>query len=444
MQLRLDIKNTSNALSEEKITSLCSEAEAALETLWNGTGRGSDFLGWLTLADGLNADELDAIHSASRRIQADSDALIVIGIGGSYLGARAALDFIKSPNYNHLPKNTPDIYFAGNGLSADATNEIIQMLGNRDFSVNVISKSGTTTEPAVAFRIFKDLLEKKYGRENAAKRIYATTDASRGALKKLADKEGYTCFVIPDDVGGRYSVFTPVGLLPLSAAGIDISSMLSGAKAAFVAGRLSDPKKNLSLQYAAVRNGLLRKGINTEIFAAFEPALRYTGEWWKQLFGESEGKEGRGLFPASVDLTADLHSMGQYIQQGQRVLMETFVKVEKSGSALAVPNDGENSDSLNFLSGRELTWANHQALVATSIAHMDGGVPNILVTIPDRSERSFGELAAFFEIACGISGYMLGVNPFDQPGVEAYKVNMFALLGKPGYEKERADIEKKI
>lgn len=444
MRLSLNIKNTESALDRDSVEALCAEAGKALDVLQNGTGRGNDFIGWLTLANGENQDELARIKAAAAKIRSDSEVLVVIGIGGSYLGARAALDFIKSPNYNNLPKETPDIYFAGNGLSADGTNDVIAMLGDRDFSINVISKSGTTTEPAVAFRIFRELAEKKYGKAGAAKRIYATTDQARGVLKSLADKEGYETFVIPDNVGGRFSVFTPVGLLPLAVAGVDIDAMLQAAKGVFTAGVSHCPKENPSLLYAAVRSGLYRSGKMIEIFASFEPALRFTGEWWKQLYGESEGKENKGLFPASVDLTPDLHSMGQYIQQGLRILIETFIKVENADSKLEIPFDEANGDGLNFLAGRDMTWTNHQALEATAIAHMDGGVPNMMVTIPDKSAESFGELVAFFELACGISGYMLNVNPFDQPGVEAYKVNMFALLGKPGYEAQKAELDARL
>ncbi len=442
MNLSLNIQNAQ--VDEQKLSTLYTEAGTALDTLLNGTGAGNDFLGWLHLAEGKNQDELAAIKAAAKEIQSDSDALVVVGIGGSYLGARAALEFVKSPNYNQLPKKTPDIYFAGNGLSADGTNEVIEMLGDRDFSVNVISKSGTTTEPAVAFRVFRALLEKKYGKEEAAKRIYATTDKARGALRGLATQEGYTTFVIPDNVGGRFSVFTPVGLLPLAVAGIDIDAMLNAAQTVFEAGKSHDPEVNTALKYAAVRNALHRDGKQIEILAAFEPALRFTGEWWKQLYGESEGKDGKGLFPASVDFTPDLHSMGQYIQDGMRILLETFIKVESGNTSVEIPYDAGNADGLNFLAGKQLTWANHQALAATELAHMDGGVPNLEITIPDKSEKSFGELVAFFEIACGISGYMLGVNPFNQPGVEAYKVNMFALLGKPGYDEQREKLAGRI
>ncbi|MBE6949691.1 MAG: glucose-6-phosphate isomerase [Ruminococcaceae bacterium] len=444
MRLALNIQNTAKDLDVNALPGLYEEAGKALDVLLSGTGKGNDFIGWLTLADGNNQEEIAAIKAAAAKIRSDSEALVIIGIGGSYLGAKAALDFIKTPNYNALPKDGPDIYFIGNGLSADSTNEVIQMLGDRDFSINVISKSGTTTEPAVAFRIFRDLIEKKYGKEEAAKRIYATTDKARGVLKALADAEGYQTFVIPDNVGGRFSVFTPVGLLPLAVAGVDIDEMLAGAKDGFDTCKNADPEVSPAIKYAAVRNGLYRGGKLIEVLAAFEPALRFTGEWWKQLYGESEGKESKGLFPASVDFTPDLHSMGQYMQEGLRIILETFIKVENSDTVLLIPNDEANGDGLNFLTDKPMTWTNHQALAATAIAHMDGGVPNMTITIPDKSARSFGELVAFFELACGISGYMLDVNPFNQPGVEAYKINMFALLGKPGYEAQKAELDARL
>ncbi len=444
MHLSLDIQNTTSWLDSKTLDHLLDEGRKAMQSLFDGTGKGSDFTGWLHLADGKNDEELEHIRWAAAKIRNDSKVFVVIGIGGSYLGAKAALDFIKSPNYNYLQKDTPDVIFTGNGLSADAVREIIALIGDRDFSVNVISKSGTTTEPAIAFRIFRDLLEKKYGKDGSRERIYATTDKARGVLKALADREGYESFVIPDDVGGRYSVLSPVGLLPLAVAGVDIDALLRGAKSAFEAGRSEDGSINCSLLYASVRNGLYRQGKMIELFAAFDPALRFTGEWWKQLYGESEGKDNIGIFPASVDNTADLHSMGQYIQQGKRILMETFIKVENASASLLIPDDLQNSDQLNFLTGKDLTWVNHQALAATALAHMDGGVPNMTICIPERSAESFGELVVFYELACGISGYMLGVNPFDQPGVEAYKVNMFALLGKPGYETQYRELSKRI
>lgn len=433
--LKFDWTNAKSALGDAG--ALWKEALDARSVLLNRSGAGSQFTGWLELCGKDNRSQLSRIRQAAAKISEESEALVVIGIGGSYLGAQAALDFVRSPNYNLLKKSTPDIYFIGNGLSADSLSETLTLVGDRDFSVNVISKSGTTTEPAIAFRIFRELLEQKYGREGAASRIYATTDARRGVLHEMAVQEEYTTFVIPDDVGGRYSVFSPVGLLPLAVAGVDLDAMLNGAQTMFDALSSADPAVNLPAQYAAVRNGLYRQGKSIEVLSCFEPALRFTGEWWKQLFGESEGKDGKGIFPASTVFTTDLHSMGQYIQDGLRILMETFIKVEQSGYALQIPADEANADGLNFLAGRDMTWANHQALAATAAAHLDGGVPNMTLTVPDRSAGSFGTLTAFFEAACGVSGYMLGVNPFDQPGVEAYKVNMFALLGKPGYDEVR-------
>ena len=367
----------------------------------------------------------------------------MIGIGGSYLGARAAIEYVKSPNYNLVTKNSPKIIFAGNSLSASQATEIIEMLDGVDYSINVISKSGTTTEPAVAFRIFRGLIEEKYGINEACKRIYATTDKAKGALKSLADSLGYKCFVIPDNIGGRFSVLTPVGLLPIAVAGINTDEMLAGA--AEMALRLQKKDiENPAWQYAAARNALYRAGYQTEIIAAYEPRFRYVGEWWKQLYGESEGKENKGIFPASVDLTADLHSMGQYIQQGLRNIFETVVTFDKSGADLNVPNSEDNLDGLNFMSGKPLDEINRMAALGTVLAHVDGGVPNISLNIDKPSAYTFGELCYFFEFACGLSGYLLGVNPFDQPGVEAYKLNMYALIGKPGYEDIRSELKKRL
>ncbi len=440
MNIKLDLKNALPFVGGEIGEELKEQSLRALNTLVTGTGAGNDFIGWLKLADGHNKEEVEAIKAAAKKIQGDSKALVVIGIGGSYLGARAGLDFIFGQNYNNIPKETPDIYFVGNGLSADATYDVIDMLGDRDFSVNVISKSGTTTEPAVAFRIFRGLLEKKYGATEAAKRIYATTDQARGVLKGLSDVKGYTTFVVPDDVGGRFSVFTPVGLLPLAVAGVDPDVLLSSFGDAIDACTKPDFEANIALQYAAIRNALYRGGKSVEVFAAFEPSLRFTGEWWKQLYGESEGKENKGLFPASVDLTADLHSMGQFLQEGTRIMFETFVKVEKSNREILIEEDAENADKLNFMAGKSLTWANHMAMAATTTAHMDGGVPNLTISLPQRNAETFAALCGFFEAACGISGYMLGVNPFNQPGVEAYKQFMYALLGKPGFDALRKEL----
>ncbi len=417
--------------------------ERAHDHVMNGTGAGSDYLGWVRLPADYDKEEFARIQKAAEKIRSDSKVLVVIGIGGSYLGARAVIETLTSNNFNLTKKDGPAICFAGNGLSADAMNEVIDLVKDVDFSVNIISKSGTTTEPAVAFRIFKALLEEKYGKEGARERIYATTDAKRGALKGLSDKEGYEEFVVPDAVGGRYSVLTAVGLLPIAAAGIDIQALMDGAKEEMEL--LAKPgMDNPAWQYAAARHALYESGKRVEILAAYEPAFRFFGEWWKQLYGESEGKDGKGLFPASVEFTADLHSMGQFIQQGERVMIETVVRFDKAHSSLNIPNDPENVDGLNFLSGKSMAFVAEQALRGVILAHVDGGVPNILLTVPSRDERSLGALIYFFEFACGISGYLLGVNPFDQPGVEAYKNNMYALLGKPGYEKQKEELEKRL
>ena len=416
--------------------------KGAHEKLQNGSGLGGEFTGWVHLPRTYDRAEFARIQAAARKIQSDSPALVVIGIGGSYLGARGVIDCLCSPNYNLKQKNTPDIYFAGNGLSTDALLELIALIGDRDFSVNVISKSGTTTEPAVAFRIFRAMLEEKYGPEGARERIYATTDKARGALKGLADQEGYEEFVVPDDVGGRYSVLTAVGLLPIAAAGLDIDQLMAGAQRAMEA--LSAPDlDNPAWQYAAARNALYESGKKVELLACYEPSFRFFSEWWKQLYGESEGKENKGLFPASVEFTADLHSMGQYIQQGERLMFETVVKFAPKGEFI-IPNDPANVDGLNFLSGKPLAFVAEQAMRGTILAHVDGGVPNILLELPAIGEDTVGELIYFFEYVCGLSGYLLKVNPFDQPGVEAYKKNMFALLGKPGYEGLTAELEAKL
>ena len=406
--------------------------EKALATLLGRSGAGSDFTGWLDLPVNYDKSEFARIEKAAAKIQADSKALVVIGIGGSYLGARAVIELLRSPNYNALPKKTPDIYFAGNGISSDALTELLAMIGERDFSVNVISKSGTTTEPAIAFRIFKELLEKKYGKDGAKGRIYATTDKARGALHTLAVQEGYECFVVPDDVGGRYSVLTAVGLLPIACAGIDVAALMQGA-AAERETILREGADSAAARYAMSRQKLYADGKHVEVLAAYEPAFRFMGEWWKQLYGESEGKDGVGIFPASVDLTPDLHSMGQYIQDGRRMLQETVVFFDRSKSAVTVPADEANLDGLNYLAGRELSYINEKAMEATKAAHISGGVPVTELRLENIGEREVGALIYFFEFACGVSGYISGVNPFNQPGVEAYKKNMFHLLGKPGY-----------
>ena len=406
--------------------------KAAIDTLVNGTGAGNDFTGWVDLPEHYDRAEFARIQAAAKKIQASSKALVVIGIGGSYLGARAVIELLKSPNYNALPKDTPDIYFAGNGISGEALSELLTLIGDRDFSVNVISKSGTTTEPAIAFRIFKELLEKKYGKDGARERIFATTDKARGALKTLATQEGYETFVVPDNVGGRYSVLTAVGLLPIACAGIDIEALMRGAQdeRRLI---LAEGVSSAAAQYAMQRQYFYRQGKKVEILAAYEPAFRFMAEWWKQLYGESEGKDGVGIFPASVDLTPDLHSMGQYIQDGERMLQETVVFFDRARAEVTVPSDEANLDGLNYLAGRTMSYINEKAMQATRAAHIDGGVPVTVLRLEKDNEEAVGALIYFFEFACGVSGYMSGVNPFNQPGVEAYKKNMFHLLGKPGY-----------
>ncbi|MEI3123064.1 MAG: glucose-6-phosphate isomerase [Oscillospiraceae bacterium] len=402
--------------------------------LQKGNGVGGEFTGWVHLPESYDRAEFARIERAAQKIRSDSQALVVIGIGGSYLGARGVIECLCSPNYNLKKKDTPNIYFIGNGLSSDQLSETMELLDGVDFSVNVISKSGTTTEPAVAFRFFRRLLEERYGKEGAAARIYATTDRHKGALKSLADANGYETFVVPDDIGGRYSVLTAVGLLPIAVAGIDIGELMAGAQSMMEVCRADDIAVNPAWQYAAARYELYQDGKKIELLASFEPSFRFMAEWWKQLYGESEGKEGKGLFPASVEFTADLHSMGQYIQQGERHLFETVVRFGPSAHENPVPYDDGNGDGLNFLAGKTMDFLREQAMDGTLIAHVEGGVPNITVQVGRRNAFTLGELIYFFEYACGLSGYLLDVNPFDQPGVEAYKKNMFALLGKPGYE----------
>ena len=441
--LTCNVSNAASFLPEDWLTSRLAGLEEGRAKLESGSGAGGDFTGWVHLPRDYDKEEFARIQAAAERIRSDSQALVVIGIGGSYLGARAVVELLHSPNFNLTHKDGPEIYFAGNGLSSDAMLEVIDLVKDKDFSVNVISKSGTTTEPAVAFRIFKALLEEKYGREGAKKRIYATTDARKGALKGLADAEGYEEFVVPDAVGGRYSVLTAVGLLPIACAGIDIAALMEGAAQAME--ELARPgADNPAWQYAAARHALYTGGKKVEILAAYEPSFRFFGEWWKQLYGESEGKENKGLFPASVEFTADLHSMGQYIQEGERLMFETVVRFDKSRGSITIPHDPDNVDGLNFLAGKELSFVAEQAMRGTLLAHVDGGVPNLVVTVPGRCEKSVGWLIYFFEYACGLSGYLLEVNPFNQPGVEAYKNNMYALLGKPGYEDRKAELEARL
>jgi len=422
---------------------LAPRLKLAHEKLEHATGAGGDFVGWVHLPRQYDRDEFARVKAAAARIQAHSRALVVIGIGGSYLGARGVIECLRSPNYNLLKKNTPNIYFVGNGLSSDNLQEIMDLLGDDDFSVNVISKSGTTTEPAVAFRFFREKLVEKYGREGARERIFATTDAHRGALKSLADAEGWETFVVPDDVGGRYSVLTAVGLLPIAVSGISIEELMGGA-AKMMDVCAGQNYENPAWRYAAARYQLYRSGKSVEILGCYDPAFRFMGEWWKQLFGESEGKEERGLFPASVEFTADLHSMGQYIQQGRRLMFETIVRFGASEHQLCVPADEADGDGLNFLAGRSMDFIRDRAAEGTLLAHTEGGVPNLIVSADGRNADSLGQLIYFFEYACGLSGYLLDVNPFNQPGVEDYKKNMFALLGKPGYESQKAELEAKL
>ena len=412
--------------------------------LQHGDGAGGEFTGWVQLPRQYDREEFARIQAAARKIQQDSQALVVIGIGGSYLGARGVIECLCSPNYNLKKKDTPNIYFTGNGLSSDQMAELMDLLEGVDFSVNVISKSGTTTEPAVAFRFFRELLEKKYGPEEAARRIYATTDAHKGALKGLADDKGYEEFVVPDNIGGRYSVLTAVGLLPIAVAGIDIDALMAGAADMMRECALADMNANPAWQYAGARYELYRTGKKIEVLAAYEPSFRFMAEWWKQLYGESEGKEHKGLFPASVEFTADLHSMGQYIQQGERSLFETVVRFGASHRPQVVPLDETDGDGLNFLAGKDVDFIRTQAMDGTLLAHVEGGVPNIILRTGQINAFTLGELIYFFEYACGLSGYLLDVNPFDQPGVEAYKKNMFALLGKPGYEALRQELAEKL
>ncbi len=421
----------------EELDLMKESIKAARKTLQERTGAGNDFLGWIDLPEDYNKEEFARIQKAADKIKSDSEVLVVIGIGGSYLGARAAIEFLRHSFYNSVDKSirkTPEIYYAGNSISGTYLSQLIETIGDRDFSVNVISKSGTTTEPAIAFRIFKEMLENKYGKEEAAKRIYATTDKARGALKSLATQECYETFVVPDDVGGRFSVLTAVGLLPIAASGADISKLMEGAQSMRKLCLENDIEDNDAIKYAAIRNILYRKGKSVEILANYEPIFHYVAEWWKQLYGESEGKDQKGILPASVDLTTDLHSMGQFIQDGSRIMYETVMELENPSLNITVKEAENDLDGLNYLAGKTLDFVNKSAMKGTQLAHTDGNVPNLIVRIPEQNEFYLGELFYFFEFACGISGYLLGVNPFNQPGVESYKKNMFALLGKPGYE----------
>ena len=444
MAIKLNDKYVSSFIGAHEYANMQAQIDTAAKMLRQKSGAGNDFLGWVDLPDNYDKEEFARIKTAAKKIQDSCDVLIVIGIGGSYLGARAVIEFLKSPLYNNLKKNTPDIYFAGNSISAGALNEVLALCEGRDVCVNVISKSGTTTEPAVAFRVFRTLLEEKYGKDGARERIFVTTDKAKGTLKQFSTDAGYETFVVPDDVGGRFSVLTAVGLLPIAVAGIDIDQLMLGAASASHTYMDADIATNDCYRYAAIRNMLYRKGKNVEVMASYEPFSAMFSEWWKQLFGESEGKDQKGIFPASVVFSTDLHSLGQFIQDGTRSMFETVIDIADTGDAFAIPNDPANIDGLNFLSGMDLNEVKRKAMQGTILAHVDGGVPNLVVELDKRDAFTLGELIYFFELACAISGYMLGVNPFDQPGVEAYKKNMFALLGKPGYEDMKAALEARL
>ena len=443
MAISLNTKYLKNFIAPHEMEAAKLQAELAAKTLTEKTGLGNDFLGWVNLPTDYDKDEFARIKAAAKKIQGNSDILIVIGIGGSYLGARAAIEFLKSPFYNNLKKDTPDIYYVGNNINPTYLNEILSICEGKDISVNVISKSGTTTEPALAFRVFRELVEKKYGKDGAKERIFCTTDKSRGTLKQLADTEGYETFVIADDVGGRFSVLTAVGLLPIAVAGCDIDAIMAGAKQA--QDELSkDFDNNDCYKYAAIRNILYSKNKSVEMLISYDPSFTMMAEWFKQLFGESEGKDNKGIFPASVIFSTDLHSMGQFIQDGSRVMFETVVDIKTPKKDFFLEPDEANLDGLNFLTNQNMSVVNRKAFEGTVLAHTEGGVPNIVLELDDTSEKSFGYMVYFFEKACAVSGYMLGVNPFDQPGVESYKKNMFALLGKPGYEDMKAELEAKL
>lgn len=444
MPLKLNSKYLEGFVSDEEISAMQPEVDKAHELLHTGTGLGNDFIGWLNLPVDYDKEEFARIKVAADKIKRTAEVLIVIGIGGSYLGARAAIEFVKSQNYNLLCKDTPQIIFSGNSISSSALNEVLKIIDGKDFAVNVISKSGTTTEPAISFRVFRNLLIEKYGKEGAAERIFVTTDKERGTLKALADAEGYETFVVPDDVGGRYSVLTAVGLLPIAVAGIDIDLLMKGAQDAREAFMNPDINENDCYKYAAIRNVLARKGKTVEMMVSYEPSYTMMNEWFKQLYGESEGKDGKGIFPASAIFSTDLHSLGQYIQDGQRILFETVVLFDKPNQEYIIETDPANTDGLNFLAGKGMSYVNEMASLGTVLAHNDGGVPNIVLKAESMSEYELGYMIYFFEKACAISGYILGVNPFNQPGVESYKRNMFALLGKPGYESERQELEKRL
>ncbi len=442
-----DYSKASSFIADHEMENIKKQVLDAKELLVSRKGPGNDFLGWIDQPVAYDKEEFDRIKKAAAKIQSDSDILLVVGIGGSYLGARAAIEFLRHSFYNVVDKSvrkTPEIYFVGNSISSTYLKHLIQVIGDRDFSINMISKSGTTTEPAIAFRILKKLAEEKYGKAEAAKRIYATTDRVKGSLKGLATEEGYETFVVPDDIGGRFSVLTAVGLLPIAVSGADIDKLMQGAAQGREAALNNDFENNDALQYAAARNILLRKGKQIEILANYEPSVHYVSEWWKQLYGESEGKDQRGIFPASVDLTTDLHSMGQFIQDGSRNIFETVINIETSREEIIIEEEPVDLDGLNYLAGKSVDFVNKSAMNGTILAHTDGQVPNLLINVPQVDEIALGQLFYFFEFACGVSGYLLGVNPFNQPGVESYKKNMFALLGKPGYEEQREALLKRL
>ena len=446
-EVTFDYSKTAGFISAEEVKNMKAGVECAKEVLTSRTGAGNDFLGWIDLPVDYDKDEFARIKKAAAKIQSDSDVLLVIGIGGSYLCARAAIEFLTHSFYNVLDKGTrktPQIFFVGNSISSKYIKDLQDVVRDKDFSINIISKSGTTTEPAIAFRVFKEMLIEKYGKEEANKRIYATTDKAKGALKNLANQEGYESFVVPDDVGGRFSVLTAVGLLPIAVSGADIDKLMEGAASGRKKALETPYEENPALLYASIRNILLRKGKHVEIVANYEPSLHYVSEWWKQLFGESEGKDQKGIFPAAVDLTTDLHSMGQFIQDGARIMFETVINVEESPEEVVLKEEEIDTDGMNYLAGKNVDFVNKSAMNGTILAHTDGQVPNLKVNVPEQNEFYLGELFYFFEFACGISGYLLGVNPFNQPGVESYKRNMFALLGKPGYEKEREELMKRL
>ena len=446
-KVTFDYSKAAPFIKDHEVESMKKLAMDAKELLVSKEGAGNDFLGWIDLPVNYDKEEFARIKKAAAKIQSDSEVLLVIGIGGSYLGARAAIEFLRHSFYNVVSKEvrkTPEIYFVGNSISSTYIRHLMDVIGDRDFSFNMISKSGTTTEPAIAFRVFKEMMEKKYGKAEAAKRIYATTDKARGSLKNLATEEGYETFVVPDDVGGRFSVLTAVGLLPIAVSGADIDKLMEGAQAGREAALNTPFEDNDAVKYAALRNILLRKGKQIEILANYEPSVHYVSEWWKQLYGESEGKDQKGIFPASVDLTTDLHSMGQFIQDGSRNLFETVINIETSREEIILQEEPVDLDGLNYLAGKSVDFVNKSAMNGTILAHTDGQVPNLMVKVPEVNEFYLGELFYFFEFACGVSGYLLGVNPFNQPGVESYKKNMFALLGKPGYEAQREELLKRL